>query len=189
MGGSPLVREIEFLFRDLIRSARKRIILEGQYYWSPQINDLLIAKVLEMAGTDFELVLVLADLTRTKSLTRLMAPYETKLLERLETAALKAGVRFIIGTPCVYPKQDSRGRKPKPIYIHSKLLIIDDCYLCVGTPTLHPERFASIPKSALPSKAKPFKSAPIFKKWETTCLHTGTYLDLKLPTILRFAFA
>jgi hypothetical protein len=41
----PRIREIEFLFRDLVKSAQNLIVMEGQYYWSREVNDLLIAKL------------------------------------------------------------------------------------------------------------------------------------------------
>lgn len=132
--GKVLTREVEFLFRDLIRAARKRIILEGQYYWSEEVNDLLIAKCHERAGTDFSLTLVLTDLLQVNSPTRGMAGHELKLLHRLEAAARHAGVRLRMGTPHVLPPPgypiDAR---PKPVYIHSKVVLIDDRYLSIGS--------------------------------------------------------
>jgi phospholipase D1/2 len=135
-GRKPLTREIEFLFRDLIRSAEKRILLEGQYYWSQEVNELLIAKMAEKAGTDFELVLVLADIRKLKSLTQRMSLYELQLLQELELAARKTGTRLILGSPYVFPPLPNTGEKPKPVYIHSKLIIIDDRYLSIGSANL-----------------------------------------------------
>lgn len=133
----PIVREIEFLFRDLIRGAKRRVILEGQYYWSREINDFLIAKMHSEARKPreqpFEIYLILADLTRTRSLTRLMAPYELGLLEQLEQAARATGTRLTMGSPYVHGPADRPGATPRPIYIHSKLLIVDDRHLCVGS--------------------------------------------------------
>ncbi len=128
---APVVREIEILFQELIASAQHRIMLEGQYFWSRKINDLLIAKVHSMRGRDFEIVIVLAELSRTNSLTRLMAPYETSLLDQLQHAASSSGIRLVLGAPYVFSPQP--GLPPKPIYIHSKLIVVDDRYLCIGS--------------------------------------------------------
>lgn len=117
-------REIEFLFRDLIGSARKRIILEGQYYWSEELNDLLMTKMHEMRGKDFEVILILADLSRTTSLTRHMNSYELLLLEKLRKAAQFAGTRLILGYPYSFIKS---------VYVHSKVLVIDDRYISIGS--------------------------------------------------------
>jgi phosphatidylserine/phosphatidylglycerophosphate/cardiolipin synthase-like enzyme len=131
-----MVREVEFLFRDLIQSAKKRIILEGQYYWSNVISDMLISKVHAMRGQDFELILVLAELQWIRSLTRYMMPYELSLMHKLASAARFSGVRLTIGSPYVQARSEGTTGEvlpPRPIYIHSKLLVIDDHFLSIGT--------------------------------------------------------
>jgi phosphatidylserine/phosphatidylglycerophosphate/cardiolipin synthase-like enzyme len=132
-GKKWVTREIEFLFRDLIRSAKKRIILEGQYYWSRIINDLLISKIHQMRGTDFEVILVLADLQCVKSLTRHMMAYEFSLLKELELAAEYAGVKVTVGSPYVCSPPGEGSLPPKPVYIHSKVLVIDERFLGIGS--------------------------------------------------------
>ncbi|MGK5083945.1 phospholipase D-like domain-containing protein [Bdellovibrionota bacterium FG-1] len=127
-----LVREIEFLFRDLIRSAQYRVILEGQYFWSKGICDLLCAKIQAMRSKPFELYLILSDLAKVKTLTCLMDPYQRRLLDRLQTAARNTSVRLIIGHPQVL-SPDPVTQPPRPIYIHSKLIIIDDRFLSIGS--------------------------------------------------------
>jgi phosphatidylserine/phosphatidylglycerophosphate/cardiolipin synthase-like enzyme len=128
-----MVREIEFLFRDLIASAEKRILLEGQYYWSEEINDMLIAKILEVGsegrGKDFEIIIILTDIRKLKSLTWHMSIFELKLLEKLQTAASLAGVKLTVGNPAAH----APGKPAKSIYIHSKVLVIDDRFLSIGS--------------------------------------------------------
>ena len=134
--GRPIVREIEFLFRDLIQAATKRIILEGQYFWSTEMNDLLITKLQEMRGTGFELIIILSELRQVKSFTRVMAQHQMKLLEQLRTAARVTGTRLITGVPYVAGHQAATGSPAggiKPIYVHSKVLVIDDRYLSIGS--------------------------------------------------------
>ncbi|MCM2323687.1 MAG: phospholipase D-like domain-containing protein [Oligoflexia bacterium] len=133
LGREPIVREVEFLFRDLIRSARKRIIIEGQYYWSKLLNDLLIAQMHRRRGQGFEVFLILAELSTIKSPSRRMTAYQNGLIELLERAAEATGTRFIRGTPFVDPEPGEPGAPPKPVYIHSKVLIIDDRTLSVGS--------------------------------------------------------
>jgi hypothetical protein len=124
------IREIEFLFRDLIIGARERIVMEGQYYWSQELNDLLIEKMHQMRGKDFEIVLILADISKIKSLTRKMASYEARLLEELTAASQLSGTKLIMGTPRVF---DEDHKASRPIYIHSKVLLIDDTYFSIGS--------------------------------------------------------
>src|SRR6185437_281643 len=126
----------EFLFRDLIRAAQRRIILEGQYYWSSEINDMLIRKIHEMSGQDFEIVLILADFHRLHSLSVEMSLHELRLIEKLQTAARIAGVKLTVGNPEVQPPAEFSGQPPRPIYIHSKVIVIDDRYLSIGSANL-----------------------------------------------------
>ena len=143
---SPVVREVEFLFRDLIQAAKSRIILEGQYYWSEQMNDMLISKVLAMRGKPFEVFLILADLRFAESFSKQMMVHEFRLLSKLRTAANYAGVRLFMGSPIVFANP-SQSRPlgleleccppPKAVYIHSKVLIVDDRYLAIGSTHCH----------------------------------------------------
>lgn len=131
--GQPhLIREIEFLYRDLIEHAQKRLILEGQYYWSREFNDLLIRKINRMKGRDFEIILILADLRKVKSLTRVMTQYELRLLDKLYVAAKASGVRLTLAMPYSYPLGQERSAA-RPVYVHSKTVIVDDRFLSIGS--------------------------------------------------------
>jgi len=132
---TPLVREVEFLYRELIFSAEDHLLIEGQYYWSRELNDMLIAKMLEESQRPrerpFEIFLTLAHLERIRSWTRHMAVYELKLLRRLEEVAAYTGTRLSVASP--WTRTD---RGVRPIYIHSKLIIADDRYLSLGSANL-----------------------------------------------------
>lgn len=126
------VREVEFLYRDLIRLSRRRIILEGQYFWSVGLQDLLLTQMQRRRGTGFELVLILADLRDIRSLTRLMNPFELSLLQRLRDCAEATGTRLTLGNPYSHPPAGAGGRS-RAVYVHSKVLIVDDRYLSIGS--------------------------------------------------------
>lgn len=132
-GRSPVVREVEFLFRDLIASAQSRIIIEGQYYWSKVIHDLLVTKIHQMRGKPFELILILANLKVIKSFSRHMVSYEYRLLEELCRAAEYSNIKLRLGSPYVYPPVSRPHLPPKPVYIHSKVLVIDDRFMGIGS--------------------------------------------------------
>jgi hypothetical protein len=114
--------------------------MEGQYYWSKEINDLLVAKLIERTGQDFEIVLVLADIRKLKFLTRQMSVYELRLLHKLQAAARFTGGKLTLGCPYVFPSSIDLAydptTRPKPIYIHSKVIIVDDHYLSIGSANL-----------------------------------------------------
>ena len=128
-----ITREIEFLFKDLIQAAQDRIILEGQYFWSEAVNDLLIAKMYEKAGQKFEVIVILAELQPIQSLTRYMMPYELFLIKKLQSASDYCGVNLTIGSPYVHELKKGGLFKPRPVYIHSKIIVIDDRYLGIGS--------------------------------------------------------
>ena len=135
-GKVPVRREIEFLFKDLLRSAQRRIIIEGQYYWSAEMNDLLITKIHEMRGRPFKVFVILADLNQLKALSRQMSAHELRLIQKLESAAEECGTDLVIGYPEVFasPQERETGDPPsRPIYVHSKVMVIDDQYLAIGS--------------------------------------------------------
>jgi len=133
----PIVREIEFLFRELVRSAEHQIVIEGQYYWSRELNDVLITKIRQMAGKEFRLILILSELKMSKSFTRNMAGHQLRLLSQLQAAALDSGIKLIMGAPYVRAEKSAVDQRPlRPVYVHSKILIIDDRYLSIGSANL-----------------------------------------------------
>lgn len=130
---TAFTREIEFLFRDLIFMAERRIILEGQYFWSEVFNDLLIAKIQKMRGKKFEVILILAELENIKSFTKFMSAYQLELLQRLKNAAEFAGISLRMGSPFVSSSERGSGESARPVYIHSKVILIDDRFLGIGS--------------------------------------------------------
>jgi len=199
--GSPIVREIEFLFRDLIKAAKKRVILEGQYYWSTEMNDLFITKLQEMRGTGFELIIILSELRQVKSFTRVMAQHQMKLLEQLRIAAQLTGTRLLTGVPYVagnHPSVDP-GERPgtKPIYVHSKVLVIDDRYLSIGSANFARRALRVDTELTLTLEARTLAdrshirgfAARVLKHWklsETLPTNTDVFIRPSKPTIDLF---
>jgi phosphatidylserine/phosphatidylglycerophosphate/cardiolipin synthase-like enzyme len=128
-GQPPVIREIEFLTRELVRRAERRIYLEGQYYWSRGFNSALISKLRAMRGADFEVVVVLTELSELNSLTRQMAYHELALLAGLQDAASASGARLLVARPFAHAPDQS----PRPVYVHSKVMLVDDSYLSIGS--------------------------------------------------------
>ncbi len=132
---SKIHREIEWLFRDLVRAARSRIVLEGQYYWSPRFNELLIQQIRAQQARPrprpFEVRLILANLDLLPLPTQLMGGLQNRLLGQLLRAGEETGALVHVGYPEVLPPR--QGAEPKPIYVHSKILLIDDHFLSIGS--------------------------------------------------------
>lgn len=122
--GAPAVRENEKSFLAAIAGARKLIHIENQYFTSSRIADALAGKLRDPRGPEIMLVIGL----RSPSFfdRAVMDPARNVLLQRLYRAD-----RFSRFT-AVAPKA-SNGR---PILVHSKLLIVDDRLLRVGSSNL-----------------------------------------------------
>lgn len=125
-----IVRETEFLFRDMIRTTEREIIIEQQYYWSKTMNDELIALMERQAGKGLRIFLVVPPGCRGSAAFRMMGIYQTRLIDQLAEIARKTGTRLLVGCPYSRSKD---GSDHKPIYVHSKLLVVDDRFVAVGS--------------------------------------------------------
>lgn len=125
-----IVRETEFLFRDIIRATEKELIIEQQYYWSKVMNDELIGLMRKRAGTGLRVFLVVPAGCRGSAAFRMMGIYQTRLVDQLLEVAKSTGTRLVVGCPYSRSK-DKSGHKP--IYVHSKVLVADDRYIAIGS--------------------------------------------------------
>ncbi|MBI3557044.1 MAG: hypothetical protein HY074_12340, partial [Deltaproteobacteria bacterium] len=124
-----LVRETEILFRELIRLAQRQLIIENQYYWSGTINDELIAVMRARRGTGFRMLLVVPSAQGGSFAFRMMGAVQTRLLDQLQQEAKETGTRLVFGCPFTL----ASNQREKRVYVHSKVLIVDDRYLAIGS--------------------------------------------------------
>jgi phospholipase D1/2 len=140
-----IIRENERLTLALIRLARESILIEGQYFWSRRVTRALVRKIHSMKGKRFEVRIILTDLTLLKALTRQMSAHGYALLGTLEQASKLAGTRLLVGHPHVpHPASPLDPRltdKRKPVYVHSKVILVDDRFLSVGSTNLAARAF------------------------------------------------
>ncbi len=132
----PLTREVEFLFEFLIRSAKSRIWLEGQYFWSERVAHALLAKMKSHVQSShpssdnepgpLRITITLADNSLLRGLSRMMIPHQTRLLAELQAFARHHPNQ--IWLEVFRPYSGAR-----PIYVHSKIVLIDDCWLSIGS--------------------------------------------------------
>jgi phosphatidylserine/phosphatidylglycerophosphate/cardiolipin synthase-like enzyme len=108
-----------------LRGARSLVYLENQFLWSPEIVEILAAKLRDPPQDDFRLVVVLpADPNNGDDDTRGM-------LAELVDADNGAG-RFL---PCtLYARV---GRRADPVYVHAKIGLVDDRWLTLGSANLN----------------------------------------------------
>lgn len=124
--GRPEVREIESLWMDAILSAKKVIYIENPFFTSSKIAGTIAKRLQEKDGPEVVFV------TRKKSHGWLeeytMDAIRSHLVERVRK--LDAYGRFGFYYPNIPGKEESL------IEVHSKVLIIDDAFMRIGSSNL-----------------------------------------------------
>jgi phospholipase D1/2 len=119
------VREIEALFADLVASARRHVYIETQYFASRVVAEAVGARLAEPDGPEF---VVINPKTGAGWLDEsVMGPARAELVKALERRDRYG--RFRIYTPVTEGGQD--------IYVHAKIMIVDDVVLRVGSANLN----------------------------------------------------
>jgi uncharacterized membrane protein YdjX (TVP38/TMEM64 family) len=126
-GETPAVREVERLYLDMIAAAKKTIYIENQYFTAPRIAAALEKRLGEADGP--EVVLVLRLLSHGWLEEHTMHILRTRLIERLRKNDRYG--RFHVYYPHV-PGLDTGCC----LDVHSKLMIVDDRILRVGSANL-----------------------------------------------------
>jgi phosphatidylserine/phosphatidylglycerophosphate/cardiolipin synthase-like enzyme len=108
-----------------LRSAQRLVYLENQFFWSPEIGEILSEKLRRPPTEDFRLLLLLparpnngADHTRGQ-LGRLLAA--------------DAGNGRVLA--CTLHQRGTGD--PKPVYVHAKIAVVDDEWLTLGSANLN----------------------------------------------------
>lgn len=125
--GQPGVAEVQTLFLDMIAAARRSIYIENQYFTSYSVGEALAARLSEPDGP--EIVVVVRLFSHGWLEEHTMHVLRTRLVQRLR-AADRHG-RFHI----YYPHLDGLADKVC-IDLHSKLMIVDDEILRIGSANL-----------------------------------------------------
>jgi phospholipase D1/2 len=119
------VREIEALFLDLIASARRFVYVETQYFASRVVAEAVGRRLAEPDGPEFVIVNPKAGYGWLDE--SVMGPARAELVKALEGKDRYG--RFRIYTPVTEGGAD--------IYVHAKIMIVDDHVLRVGSANLN----------------------------------------------------
>ena len=121
------VQEIRRLFVDAIMAAERLIYIENQYFSSQAVYWTLVGRMTSPGRSRLEIVLMLPDrLPFTEEL--FIGTAQMKLLRSLQKVAEKTGHRLgVFSAACI---KDGERRMT---FIHSKLLLVDDRFLTVGS--------------------------------------------------------
>ena len=121
------VREVEALYLDMIAAAQRYIYIENQYFTSERIGSALAARLAEADPP--EIVLVTRLLSHGWLEEHTMHVLRTRLIKQLRAADRRS--RFEVYYPHVDGLKDGTC-----IDCHSKLLVIDDEWLRIGSANL-----------------------------------------------------
>jgi phosphatidylserine/phosphatidylglycerophosphate/cardiolipin synthase-like enzyme/uncharacterized membrane protein YdjX (TVP38/TMEM64 family) len=124
--GEQEVREVETLFLDSIAAARRILYIENQYLTSHSVGTALAARLQEQDGP--EIVIILPRVCSGIFEETTMGVLRSRLLRRL-----RAADRFgKLAVYCPVPEGDPDGS----VTVHSKVMIVDDALVRVGSANL-----------------------------------------------------
>ena len=124
-GSLAEIREIEKLFVDLIDCAKHFVYVETQYFASRVIAEAIARRLSEDDGPEF---VVLNPRNAWGWLDEtVMSPARAELMRSIDE-------RDIFGRFAVYAPITEKGAD---IYVHAKVMIVDDCYLKVGSANMN----------------------------------------------------
>jgi len=126
-GEVSAVREVERLYLDMIAAARDTLYIENQYFTAPRIAAALEKRLAEPRGP--EIVLVLRLLSHGWLEEHTMHVLRTRLIERLRRADRHDRFRVY------YPHLPGLA-EGTCLDVHSKLMIVDDRVLRIGSSNL-----------------------------------------------------
>lgn len=129
--GSSGCREVFQLTLDAIDGAERLIYVETQYFSSEQIARALCARLSDPSKAALDVVLVLNAHAETFKEEVAVGLAQARVIKQLRQAA--SGSPNRLGIYYTIPETEAGDAPVRPTYIHSKLLIVDDSFLSVGS--------------------------------------------------------
>jgi phospholipase D1/2 len=129
----PPVREVEHLFEDAIASAERLIYIETQYFSGRRMCEALVERMRAPGRARLEIVIVVNEHAEALKEEIAVGLRQAQNLEALRAAAAETG--HALG--CFFSLCDgSDGGEVRGTYIHSKLMLVDDRFLTIGSANL-----------------------------------------------------
>ncbi len=127
-GDGPAVREVEALTRDALAAARVAIYIEAQYLTAEMVGDVIEERLRQWRGPQIVVVVTRHSNGLIEQLA--MGTNRDRLVRRLRAADRHDRLR-------VYYPRIADGTGAAEMKIHSKLIIVDDRFLRVGSSNLN----------------------------------------------------
>ncbi len=124
-GGEDLVHEIELLWLAAIAAAKRSVYIESQYFANRRVAEAMAERLREPDGPEF--VVVNPEVAEGWLSEKAMGTARAKLLAMLADADRHG--RFRLYVPVTEGRQ--------PIYVHAKVMVVDDRLLRVGSSNLN----------------------------------------------------
>jgi len=125
--GQAAVREVQQLYIDAVRAARRFVYIENQYFTAPRVAAAIAERLAEVEGP--EIVLVTPQHT-TGWLSQLtMDALRARAVRRLQAADAHGRLRVF------YPALPGLGEDC--LNVHSKVMVVDDRFVRVGSSNLN----------------------------------------------------
>jgi phospholipase D1/2 len=125
---SKAVSEIRLLYEDAIREAEVLVYIESQYVTSRALHDAMIARLGDASKPRLQVVIVAPRGGDSFKEELALGAAEEQFLASVERKAEEAGHLLRI----LY-SDSSDGAETAPTFIHSKLLVVDDRFLTIGS--------------------------------------------------------
>ena len=127
------VYEIRTLFLDAIEAAERLIYIENQYFSSVALFEALAARMKAAKRAQLEIVLMIAKDAEAFLEQLSIGIMQSRLIGRLREIAKQTGHHLGI----YYPASVNSSGEELETYIHSKLLLVDDRFLTVGSANMN----------------------------------------------------
>jgi phosphatidylserine/phosphatidylglycerophosphate/cardiolipin synthase-like enzyme len=127
--GTEAVHEIRHLYEDAIGAAEKLIYLETQYLTSRAIHDALLARLRDDGRPRLQIVIVVPHGSDSLKEQIALGTAEDATLASIDHAARSSGHSLRV----LYSAPDDGSSESPPTFIHSKLLIVDDEFMTLGS--------------------------------------------------------
>jgi phospholipase D1/2 len=126
------LREVERLFEDAIAAADRLIYVETQYLSSRRMREALVRRMHVSGRPRPEIVIVVNEQAEALKEELAVGLRQTRNLEVLRHTASRTGCAL----GCYFSLCDGPHEHFRATYIHSKLMIIDDRFLTIGSANL-----------------------------------------------------
>lgn len=123
------VQEIRALYLDAIEAAERFLYIENQYFSSRAIFDALVRRMRAPGRSKLEIAFVLPQQPEALREQLAMGVAQVRMLRALKEVARETGHRFGVYCSAVCGEDGA----DVCTYIHSKVLVVDDRFLTVGS--------------------------------------------------------